>query len=408
MKQILLATTAAAALAFGAYGAAAQSDRTDHHHGAPAAIQQHEAAKPAQAQNAPSATQPKSQAGQNQPNLAQRNLPQQQRREQQMNRSSTPPNEAHNAPSAAQTQNQPATARRNLSRHEQQMNGGSTPPNEAQSAPSATQLQNQPASNRQNLSQRERRELGMTGSSTPSNQAHNRLSPSPAQPNTAQRNWSPREQRGRVEQGFAGSTAVPSETGRNARAEGVNAAGPIPQERRAELGQRFARDHLHRVDRVGFSLSVGTVVPRGAPLYPLPADIVSVYPAFRGYEYIAVGDRIAIVQPSTMKIVTIIDERGPAGFYGSAAPPRGAVVISARERVLIRERIHHVSLHRVRHVEFPLAVGAFVPPSVPLYVMPPPIVAVDPALSPYRYVVVEDDFVLVDPEVRRIVAILPT
>ena len=109
-----------------------------------------------------------------------------------------------------------------------------------------------------------------------------------------------------------------------------------------------------------------------------------------------------------MKIVTIIEERGlRQGFVGSTAAPRGAIVIRDRERVLIRDRLHRVALHRAHHTGFALVVGAFVPPSVPLYVIPPPIVAVDPELRGFQYVVVEDQFVIVAPHDRRIVAILP-
>ena len=83
-------------------------------------------------------------------------------------------------------------------------------------------------------------------------------------------------------------------------------------------------------------------------------------------------------------------------------------MIRDRERVLIRDRLHRVALHRAHHVGFALVVGAFVPPTVPLYVIPPPIVAVDPELRGFQYVVVEDQFVIVAPQDRRIVAILPT
>src|SRR5207248_2321613 len=276
------------------------------------------------------------------------------------------PSQAQTAPSTAQRQNQPATAQRTPSQREQReqgMTGSSMQPIQAQDAPSAAQTQNQPAPAQRNLSRRERREQGMTGSSTQPNQAQNapaaaqtQNQPAPAQRNLSQRGPSQRE---KFEQGFAGSTGAPLASGRNGAAGGVvNTTLPIPAERRAELTQRFAGTNLHRTDRVGFSLTVGAVVPRGARLYPLPADIVSVYPAFRGYEYIAVADRVAIVEPRTMKIVTIIEERGlRQGFVGSAAAPRGAIVIRDRERVLIRDRLHRVALHRAHHTGFALVVG---------------------------------------------------
>ncbi len=58
---------------------------------------------------------------------------------------------------------------------------------------------------------------------------------------------------------------------------------------------------------VNFSLSVGTVVPRTVTLVVLPATVVEIYPAWRGYRYFLVGDQIIIVEPDTLRIVMIID-----------------------------------------------------------------------------------------------------
>jgi hypothetical protein len=54
-----------------------------------------------------------------------------------------------------------------------------------------------------------------------------------------------------------------------------------------------------------------------------------------------------------------------------------------------------------------VAVGAVVPPAVTLYALPPSIVEADPNLRPYRYVVVENQFVIVEPQARRIIAVVP-
>ena len=58
---------------------------------------------------------------------------------------------------------------------------------------------------------------------------------------------------------------------------------------------------------VNFSLTVGTVVPRTVTVVVLPAVVVEIYPAWRGYKYFLVGDRIVIVDPDTLRIVMIID-----------------------------------------------------------------------------------------------------
>jgi hypothetical protein len=58
---------------------------------------------------------------------------------------------------------------------------------------------------------------------------------------------------------------------------------------------------------VNFSISVGTVVPRSVHVYEVPADIVEIVPAYRGYKYIVVRDEILILDPRTLRIVAIID-----------------------------------------------------------------------------------------------------
>jgi hypothetical protein len=62
-----------------------------------------------------------------------------------------------------------------------------------------------------------------------------------------------------------------------------------------------------RVNNVNFSLNVGTVVPRtGVTLVAVPATLVEIHPAWRGYMYFIVGERIIIVEPSSYKIVAVL------------------------------------------------------------------------------------------------------
>ena len=62
-----------------------------------------------------------------------------------------------------------------------------------------------------------------------------------------------------------------------------------------------------RSANVNFSISVGTRVPRDVSFHPLPRQIVTVYPDWRGYEFILVRDQIVVIDPLGLEIVTIID-----------------------------------------------------------------------------------------------------
>jgi hypothetical protein len=59
-------------------------------------------------------------------------------------------------------------------------------------------------------------------------------------------------------------------------------------------------------DHVNFSVSVGTRVPRDVGFHPLPAEVVTVYPEWRGYEFFLVRDEIVVVDPRTLEIVAVL------------------------------------------------------------------------------------------------------
>ena len=42
-------------------------------------------------------------------------------------------------------------------------------------------------------------------------------------------------------------------------------------------------------------------------VYPLPVQVIEVYPEWRGFSYILVGDQIVIISPRTHEIVAILD-----------------------------------------------------------------------------------------------------
>jgi hypothetical protein len=55
------------------------------------------------------------------------------------------------------------------------------------------------------------------------------------------------------------------------------------------------------------SVNVGTRVPDSVHFYPLPQEVFVIYPEWRGYDYILVGDQIVVIDPRTHEIVAILD-----------------------------------------------------------------------------------------------------
>jgi hypothetical protein len=178
-----------------------------------------------------------------------------------------------------------------------------------------------------------------------------------------------------------------------------SASVSIDNQQRTRVRETIMRERPNRVSNVNFSISVGTRIPDRVRLAPLPASIVSIVPQYRGYEYVVVRDEIIIVEPRTKKIVTVISSGG--GNVG-ARSSEARFSFNDKQRKVIREHARQ----RVERPNFELRVGATVPESVTMYSFPDVVYEEVPTLREYRYVVVEDDIVLVDPREHRIVEII--
>lgn len=75
-------------------------------------------------------------------------------------------------------------------------------------------------------------------------------------------------------------------------------------------------EHVQNISHADFSVSVGTVIPSHYHFYPLPEDIVSIVPDYRGYDYVVVNDEIAIVEPQSHRIVYTLPENESASAEG--------------------------------------------------------------------------------------------
>jgi hypothetical protein len=81
----------------------------------------------------------------------------------------------------------------------------------------------------------------------------------------------------------------------------------MTSEQRTKITTVIKQQKVQSVTNVNFSVSVGTRVPRDVGFHPLPAEIVTVYPDWRGYDFILVRDQIVVIDPSTYEIVAVID-----------------------------------------------------------------------------------------------------
>ena len=87
----------------------------------------------------------------------------------------------------------------------------------------------------------------------------------------------------------------------------AGAGAKLSTEQRTKITTVIRDQHIAPVNNVNFSISVGTRVPRDVSFHPLPAEVVTVYPEWRGYEFFLVRDRIIVVDPSTLEIVAVLE-----------------------------------------------------------------------------------------------------
>ena len=99
-------------------------------------------------------------------------------------------------------------------------------------------------------------------------------------------------------------------SGTESKSQTVGQAGAgarLSTEQRTRITTVIRDQHVAPVTNVNFAISVGTRVPREVTFHPLPAEIVSIYPDWRGYEFILVRDQIVVVDPRTFEIVAVLD-----------------------------------------------------------------------------------------------------
>ena len=87
----------------------------------------------------------------------------------------------------------------------------------------------------------------------------------------------------------------------------AGAGAKLSGDQRTKITTVIRDQHVQPVTNVNFSISVGTRVPRDVSFHPLPAEIVSIYPDWRGYEFILVRDQILVIDPSSLEIVAVLD-----------------------------------------------------------------------------------------------------
>jgi uncharacterized protein DUF1236 len=87
----------------------------------------------------------------------------------------------------------------------------------------------------------------------------------------------------------------------------AGAGAKLSGEQRTKITSVIRETHVAPVTNVNFSISVGTRVPRDVEFHPLPTEVITYYPEWRGYEFILVNGQILVIDPATFEIVAVLD-----------------------------------------------------------------------------------------------------
>lgn len=88
----------------------------------------------------------------------------------------------------------------------------------------------------------------------------------------------------------------------------AGASAKLSTEQRTKITTVIRNEHVAPVTNVNFSIAIGTRVPRGGvTLHRLPSEVVTIYPEWRGFEYILVRDEIIVIDPATYEIVAVLN-----------------------------------------------------------------------------------------------------
>ena len=105
-----------------------------------------------------------------------------------------------------------------------------------------------------------------------------------------------------TEKSGAAQKSTESTTGQGAAA----GSAKLSTEQRTKITSVIKQQNVKPV-KLNVSVSVGTRIPASVHFYPLPQQVVVIYPEWRGYDYILVGDQIVVVDPRTHEIVAILE-----------------------------------------------------------------------------------------------------
>jgi Protein of unknown function (DUF1236) len=190
----------------------------------------------------------------------------------------------------------------------------------------------------------------------------------------------------------------------NLGAQPVARVQATDQQRREVHHRLFGNHQAERIsrNRLNGALTIGSRIPRRHQLHRFAPALLALVPAYAAYRYLIVDDTICVVDPETYAIVDVI----PSSIEQASSPQTGrpALILSADQMGCIYSAIPKDQVRSDLHLR--LALGAEIPRDVELFGFPEEGLSCAPQLAGYRYIVAEDQVVIVDPVDYAIAAVI--
>jgi hypothetical protein len=104
-----------------------------------------------------------------------------------------------------------------------------------------------------------------------------------------------------------GNSGTGASEGTEGRSEHSGSIANVSPEQKTRITTIFSHHHVAPVRDLDVAVNVGVVIPHSVHVYPVPIDIVTIVPDYRGYMYFMIDDnRVAIVDPDTYEVVDVI------------------------------------------------------------------------------------------------------
>jgi hypothetical protein len=180
----------------------------------------------------------------------------------------------------------------------------------------------------------------------------------------------------------------------------------------ATFSNRIDRMNVRPLSRSSISVSIGATIPPSVRVYAVPADIVRIYPRFRGHHFVVVEDEIVIIAPDRRRIIATLPMSGTRQATRSttrsttgSAPARDRIRLSPQEQTVIRTTVLREPACRLEQ-RLDFFIGIPLPRTVRVCEFPDEVLAEVPEVRRYRYITRGDEVVVVDPDGYEVVDVI--